>query len=226
MSDEDPRRFGCKWGRIGGLLKVGKFSGCLPSTMIHLGLEQLFLARSNELGCEDQTIRIWDVETGAVVSGPFQGHSHWIAACVAFSHDSKRVVSGSGDRTIRKHWSNCVWSFPRPHWLCYVRSHRTANKSFWDPMAVHVQFASGMQRPEQLYLVHCRATPALLHLLHSHRTASELFRDHGSMGQNDLCLECGCEGIIVRNIIHLFLLHVFSARWLDSWSYYCFGFHS
>ncbi|KAF8324818.1 hypothetical protein F5887DRAFT_1289993 [Amanita rubescens] len=50
-------------------------------------------------GSWDQTIRVWDAETGEVVVGPFKGHDHYITS-VAFSHDSKRIISGSLDRTI------------------------------------------------------------------------------------------------------------------------------
>ncbi|TDL18727.1 WD40 repeat-like protein, partial [Rickenella mellea] len=49
-------------------------------------------------GSEDNTIRVWDVETG--VSQQFQGHTKGVTS-VAFSNDGKRVVSGSSDETIR-----------------------------------------------------------------------------------------------------------------------------
>jgi WD40 repeat protein len=48
----------------------------------------------------DKTIRVWDAETGDVVSGPFQGHSD-IVSSVTFSQDGKHIVSGSEDYTIR-----------------------------------------------------------------------------------------------------------------------------
>src|SRR3984957_7332540 len=51
-------------------------------------------------GSYDNTICIWDVETGDVVSGPFRGHDGGVTS-VSFSPDSKRVVSGSYDNTIR-----------------------------------------------------------------------------------------------------------------------------
>lgn len=50
-------------------------------------------------GSDDGTICVWDVETGELVFGPFQGHngSSWINS-VAYSPDGKRITSGSGDK--------------------------------------------------------------------------------------------------------------------------------
>ncbi|KAG8851920.1 POC1 centriolar protein A [Serendipita sp. 411] len=51
-------------------------------------------------GSNDTTIRIWDVETGAMVGEPLKGHTREIVS-VAYSPDSRYVVSGSWDNTIR-----------------------------------------------------------------------------------------------------------------------------
>jgi WD40 repeat protein len=51
-------------------------------------------------GSHDNTIRVWDAETGEVVAGPLQGHTNSVRS-VAFSQDGSRIVSCSGDATIR-----------------------------------------------------------------------------------------------------------------------------
>ncbi|RXW13019.1 hypothetical protein EST38_g12835 [Candolleomyces aberdarensis] len=51
-------------------------------------------------GSRDNTIRIWDMETGAQVGEPLLGHGGHINS-VAISPDGKLIVSGSSDMTIR-----------------------------------------------------------------------------------------------------------------------------
>ncbi|KAI7762193.1 hypothetical protein LZL87_006588 [Fusarium oxysporum] len=50
-------------------------------------------------GSDDETIRIWDAETGECEQ-ELKGHSGMVTS-VAFSHDSKKVASGSDDEMIR-----------------------------------------------------------------------------------------------------------------------------
>ncbi|KAL7763954.1 hypothetical protein ACKLNR_005099 [Fusarium oxysporum f. sp. zingiberi] len=50
-------------------------------------------------GSDDETIRIWDAETGKC-ERELKGHSDYVTS-VVFSHDSKKVASGSNDTTIR-----------------------------------------------------------------------------------------------------------------------------
>ena len=51
-------------------------------------------------GSSDQTIRVWDAQTGGQVSKPLQGHTNAVNS-VAFSQDGRYIVSGSGDHTIQ-----------------------------------------------------------------------------------------------------------------------------
>ncbi|CAG7852040.1 Ribosome assembly protein 4 {ECO:0000303/PubMed:16221974} AltName: Full=Notchless protein homolog 1 {ECO:0000250/UniProtKB:Q9VPR4}; AltName: Full=Ribosome biogenesis factor RSA4 {ECO:0000303/PubMed:19737519} [Serendipita indica DSM 11827] len=51
-------------------------------------------------GSDDETIRLWDAETGQSLGEPFRGHTNSVTA-VAFSPDGSRIVSGSWDNTIR-----------------------------------------------------------------------------------------------------------------------------
>ncbi|KIM25798.1 hypothetical protein M408DRAFT_73853, partial [Serendipita vermifera MAFF 305830] len=50
-------------------------------------------------GSNDRTIRVWDAETGATVTGPLEGHTGSVNS-VSFSPDGRRIVSGSWDKTI------------------------------------------------------------------------------------------------------------------------------
>ncbi|KAL5636343.1 hypothetical protein ACGC1H_004978 [Rhizoctonia solani] len=48
----------------------------------------------------DQTVRIWDAQTGAPICNPLIGHSGYVY-CVAVSPDGTQIVSGSGDRSMK-----------------------------------------------------------------------------------------------------------------------------
>jgi WD40 repeat protein len=58
-------------------------------------------------GSEEMTVCVWDVENGAMVAGPFEGHTKWVSS-VAFSPDGMKIVSGAYDKTIRV-WKVCIF---------------------------------------------------------------------------------------------------------------------
>ena len=51
-------------------------------------------------GSSDNTLRLWDANTGAAIGQPLEGHGASVSS-VAFSPDGHRVVSGSYDNTLR-----------------------------------------------------------------------------------------------------------------------------
>ena len=51
-------------------------------------------------GSYDNTLRIWNINTGEQVGEPLRGHTDDIN-CVAVAPDGRRVASGSDDHTIR-----------------------------------------------------------------------------------------------------------------------------
>ena len=51
-------------------------------------------------GSTDNTLRLWDANTGKAIGAPLQGHGGLVNS-VAFSPDGRRIVSGSTDNTLR-----------------------------------------------------------------------------------------------------------------------------
>ena len=51
-------------------------------------------------GSDDNTIRVWNAESGKIIGEPITGHDSWVNS-VCFSQDGKRILSGSSDNTAR-----------------------------------------------------------------------------------------------------------------------------
>ena len=51
-------------------------------------------------GSNDNTVRLWDVDTGQPRDQPLTGHTEAVSE-VAFSPDGKRIASSSDDNTLR-----------------------------------------------------------------------------------------------------------------------------
>jgi WD40 repeat protein len=84
------------WPAIQHILPVNHRSGsfCRCATFSHD-------SKHIVSGSHDGEILVWDADTGAIVSGPFQ-HPQLVLS-VAFSLDDKRVISFADDSTI------CIW---------------------------------------------------------------------------------------------------------------------
>ena len=51
-------------------------------------------------GSGDNTVRLWDADTGQPIGQPLTGHTDAVTS-VAFSPDGTRIASGSDDKTVR-----------------------------------------------------------------------------------------------------------------------------
>ena len=69
-------------------------------------------------GSKDNTIRIWDVETGENTN-TLEGHKGWIQA-VTVTPNGKQVISGSTDSTV------CIWDIETGGKLRTLKGHETA----------------------------------------------------------------------------------------------------
>ena len=49
---------------------------------------------------EDDTVRLWNADTGQPLGEPLKGHSNWVES-VAFSPDGHRLASAGDDATVR-----------------------------------------------------------------------------------------------------------------------------
>jgi WD40 repeat protein len=74
-------------------------------------------------GSDDNTIQLWDAETGQPFGRPLLGHTSEVWS-VAFSPDGRRIVSGSDDRTIRLWDAETSQSLGKP-----LRGHTSSVRS-------------------------------------------------------------------------------------------------
>ena len=53
-------------------------------------------------GGDDQTVRVWDLESGEPVLGPLTGHDGWVRAVAVGERRGRPVIiSGGDDQTVR-----------------------------------------------------------------------------------------------------------------------------
>jgi len=78
-------------------------SSTQPRTSSKFGTGTAFSPDGKYIVSADETLRVWSTETAALLVGPINVHTGYVT-CVAFSHDSKRIVSGSADGSL------CVWN--------------------------------------------------------------------------------------------------------------------
>ena len=90
-------------------------------------------------GSWDNTIRLWDAETGDGIGKPLEGHSS-VVWSVAFSPDGSRIVSGSRDDTIRLWDAEISDIIPASSFIAYSKLlpsgwvvNSNAEKLFWVP---------------------------------------------------------------------------------------------
>ena len=79
-------------------------------------------------GSSDDTVIIWDAETGKPIGEPWEGHRDWVSS-VAFSPDGKQVVSGSSDDpNYRWDYMIFIWDVDEESWI--QRLCRIAGRNF------------------------------------------------------------------------------------------------
>ena len=153
----------CIWHANTGTLAYGPIQGhtdCVNSVAFSPD------GRRVVSGSHDQTIRIWDVVTGAIVAGPFR-HNGLVLSATS-SPDGKHIVSSLNPSTIHiwdmktgssvSQWHNDGVAYP-------LHTPKMANTSFQVQSDSTISI-SGMRIPEHKFLGHFEGTPMKSLLLH------------------------------------------------------------
>ena len=87
-------------------------------------------------GSVDETIKLWDIQTGGVVK-TFQGHTDWVWS-VSISADCMMIASGSDDQTIR------LWDIQTEECHCVIKQQDWVYHVMFSPTdPQHLMFVSG-----------------------------------------------------------------------------------
>ena len=104
-------------------------------------------------GSHDETIKLWDVQTGGVVR-TFHGHTDWVVS-VSISPDCATIASGSIDKTI------CLWHVQAGDCFCVIDGFNGhVNSVSFSPTDPHLLMsASGDNTVQQWGIDGCQIGP-------------------------------------------------------------------